>query len=115
MMSEQLQQSLNGEGLRASGNSTGNKPAHTLRYGNVKAAVWRKEVDLGNASRAMYHVTFSRSYKDQSDVWRDSGSFGPKDLLVLAKLADEAHTFIFKQKARDKLTAGHVAPPVPRS
>lgn len=115
MMSEQLQQSLNAEGLRASGNSTGNKPVHTLRYGNVKAAVWRNEVDLGNASRAMYHVTFSRSYKDHSELWRDSGSFGPEDLLVLAKLADEAHTFIFKQKARDKSTAGHVAPPVPRS
>lgn len=81
--------------------STGNRPVQTLRYGNIKAAIWRNEVDAGNASRAMYNVTFSRSYKGERDDWHDSGSFGVDDLLVVAKLANEAHSFIFQQRAKD--------------
>jgi hypothetical protein len=72
---------------------TGNRPVYTVRYGHVKAAIWRNIVDMGNNSRPMYSVTFSRSYKD-GDAWKDSGSFGPDDLLVLAKAANDAHTFV---------------------
>lgn len=81
--------------------STANRPVQTLRYGNIKAAIWRNEVDAGNASRPMYNVTFSRSYKGEKDEWHDSGSFGVDDLLVVAKLANEAHSFIFQQRAKD--------------
>jgi len=69
------------------------RPVHTVRYGHVKAAIWRNVVDIGNNSRPMYNVTFSRSYKD-GDVWKDSASFCPDDLLVLAKAADDAHSYI---------------------
>jgi hypothetical protein len=73
-----------------------NRPIHTIRYGAVRAAIWRNVVDNGNASRRIYNVTFSRSYKDGND-WKDSSSFGPDDLLVLAKIADDAHTFIHER------------------
>ena len=69
-----------------------NRPAHTIRYGAVRAAIWRNIVDNGNASRALYCVTFSRSYKDGANHWKESGSFGLDDLLLLAKAADGAHT-----------------------
>jgi hypothetical protein len=48
---------------------------------------------MGNNSRPMYNVTVSRSYKD-GDTWKDSASFGPDDLLVLAKAANDAHSYI---------------------
>jgi hypothetical protein len=70
-----------------------NRPVHTIRYGPVHAAIWRNVVDSGNSSRPLYNVTFSRSYKD-GQTWKDSGSFGLDDLLVLAKAANEAHSFI---------------------
>lgn len=75
-----------------------NRPVHTIRYGTIRAAIWRNVVDLGNASRELYNVTFSRSYKDSDDQWNDSSSFALDDLLVLAKAADEAHTWIMRQK-----------------
>lgn len=78
-----------------------NRPAHTIRYGAVLAAVWRNEVDRGNASRPIYGVTFSRSYKDGENAWKESTSFGGDDLLVLAKVADEAHTWIARQRSVD--------------
>ena len=75
-----------------------NRPIHTIRYGAIKAAVWRNVVDLGNNSRPMYNVRFSRCYRD-GEVWKDSGSFGIDDLLLLAKTADAAHSWILEQRA----------------
>ena len=75
-----------------------NRPIHTIRYGAVRAAIWRNVVDNGNASKPMHNVTFSRSYKDGENNWKDSTSFGVDDLLLLAKAADEAHTWIARQK-----------------
>jgi hypothetical protein len=76
-----------------------NRPIHTIRYGSIRAAIWRNIVDNGNASRSMYNVTLSRSYKD-GNAWKDSTSFGLDDLLELAKAANEAHTWIWAQKMR---------------
>jgi hypothetical protein len=73
----------------------GSRPVHTIRYRAVRAAIWRNVIDNGNASRAVYNVTFSRSYKD-GDTWKESHSFGRDDLLLLAKLANDAHTWIFQ-------------------
>ncbi len=78
-----------------------NRPIHTIRYGALRAAIWRNAVDNGNASRPTYSVTFSRSYKDGDGNWKDSVSFGPDDLLLVAKVADEAHTWIARQKSVD--------------
>jgi hypothetical protein len=79
---------------------TANRPVQTIRYGSVRAAIWCNVVDNGNASRPMYNVTFSRSYKDGVE-WKDSTSFGPDDLLVLAKAANDAHTFIFGHRSKN--------------
>jgi hypothetical protein len=80
---------------------TANRPVQTIRYGSVRAAIWRNMVDNGNASRPLYCVTFSRSYKDGESNWKESASFGADDLLLLAKAADEAHTWIMRQRSAD--------------
>ena len=95
-----MQQSTQANSAPVSGRPS-NRPVHTIRYGTIRAAVWRNVVDLGAASREMYGVTFSRSYRDGDNQWKDSTSFGIDDLLVLAKVADEAHTWIARQKSDD--------------
>ncbi len=72
-----------------------NKPAHEIRIGAVKAAIW----DNSTADSVRHNVTFSRIYRD-GDEWKRTESFGRDDLLVLAKLADQAHTWICEQKAQ---------------
>ncbi|MBL9128274.1 MAG: hypothetical protein JNL97_11525 [Verrucomicrobiales bacterium] len=72
--------------------NTPNRPANELRIGNIKAAVWRNE----NEGSVRFNVTFSRSYRD-AEHWRSTDAFGRDDLLVLAKLADQAHTWICSQ------------------
>jgi hypothetical protein len=67
-------------------------PVHEARLGRIKAAVW--ENDTQNGTR--YGVTFTRLYKD-GEQWKDSSSFGRDDLPLLAKVADQVHTWIFEQ------------------
>jgi len=70
------------------------KPVAEFRIGRIVAAVWRNETD-GGAIR--HNVTFSRLYKPEGEQWQNSTSFGRDDLLLLAKIADRAHSWIFDQ------------------
>lgn len=70
------------------------KSFEEIRLGAVKAAIWKNVVDQGNSSRPVYNVTFQRLYRDGEGKWQSSESFGRDDLLVLAKVADQAHSRI---------------------
>ena len=67
------------------------KPISEVRIGRVKAAIWPNGTD----GRTRHNVTFSRLYKD-GDQWKSTQSFSRNDLLVLAKVADQAHSRIFE-------------------
>jgi len=66
------------------------KPASEVRFGNIRAAIWRNEGESG----PWYNVTIERAYRDGAE-FRYSPSFGRDDLLTLAKVADQAHTEVF--------------------
>jgi len=68
------------------------KPTHEIRLGSIKAAIWKNETEAGTH----YNTSFSRLYKS-GDKWESAESFGRDDLLVLAKVADQAHSWICNQ------------------
>lgn len=68
------------------------KPIHEIRLGAIKVAVWQYKTETG----MRYNATFSRLYKD-GDKWASADSFGRDDLLVLAKVADQAHSWVCAQ------------------
>jgi hypothetical protein len=68
------------------------KPVHTIRLGAIKAAIWENAVGEG----VRHGVSFCRLYKD-GDQWKTTESFGRDDLLLLAKVADQVHTWICEQ------------------
>ena len=70
-----------------------NRPAHVVKFGYVKATIWRNETEQGTR----YNVTCSRVYKGSDNEWFTSGTFGLRDLLNLAKCLDHAHTWINAQ------------------
>lgn len=74
------------------------KPLRTLRIGAVQAAIWRNDGEKG----PFYNVTFERRYRDSQEQWQSSHSFGRDDLLILAKIADEAHTIVCNQQSKDR-------------
>jgi hypothetical protein len=71
------------------------KPVHEVRLGSVKAAIWENQTDNGTR----FNVTVSRIYKD-GEEWKSTDSFGRDDLLVLAKVLDQAHSWIFENGNR---------------
>lgn len=71
-----------------------NKPAHEIRLGRVRAALWQNAA-AENGPR--YNATFSKLFKDEAGQWKDTTSFTRDDLPLLVKVADLAHTWIFDQ------------------
>ena len=67
------------------------KPISEVRIGRVKATIWPNGTD----GRTRHNVTFSRLYKN-GDEWKNTQSFSRNDLLLLAKVADQAHSRIFE-------------------
>ena len=75
---------------------TNTRPIHEVRLGFIKAAVWRTETEAG----VRYNATFSRLYRD-GDQWKSTESFGRDDLLTLAKVADNTHSWICAQNQEE--------------
>ena len=74
------------------------KPVDEIRIGRVKATVWKN----GTEDQPRYNVTFSRLYKE-GDQWKSTQSFGRNDLLVLRKVADQAHSRLFELPVEEEL------------
>ena len=68
------------------------RPVHEVRLGAIRASIWANETENG----IRHNVTFDRTYRD-GETWKSTTSFGRDDLLVLAKAADQAHTWIISQ------------------
>ena len=68
------------------------KPKMEVRIGRIKAAIWLNHSENG----PYYAVTLARLYRED-DQWHQTHTFGRDDLLVVAKVADLAHTWIVQQ------------------
>ena len=66
--------------------ATNNKPANTLRCGNIKVTIRQNVSEKG----PFFATTFSRPFKDQSGEWRNGTSFGLNDLEALVTVTREA-------------------------
>jgi hypothetical protein len=74
------------------------QPVHEVRLGSVKAAIWENRSENG----IRFNVTVARIYKD-GEQWKTTDSFGRDDLLVLAKVVDQTHSWIFENgKSRNE-------------
>jgi hypothetical protein len=78
-------------------------PLRTLRLGRLKATVWENEPN----GRKMHNVTFCRTYMDEQKKFHDTDTFGRDDLLLLGKLADQAHTVICERLASERDEQSH--------
>ena len=87
------------QGSSPAAGKASNKPAHEVRLGRIKAAVWANPGEAG----VWYSVVFSRLYKE-GDNWKRSDSFSRDDLPLVMKVADRVHTWIYEQGAADHVT-----------
>lgn len=75
------------------------KPVSRVSMYPISAALWRNENAKGEA---FYNVSFERNYMDDAGKWQSSSTFNAGDLLLLAKVADRAHSEIYKLRASDR-------------
>jgi len=73
--------------------TTNSKPVDRVRLGRVSAAIWRHLVDDGSP---FYKFTIDTSYKDSAGNYQSTSSFGLRDALLIAKIANLADTRIRK-------------------
>ena len=66
-----------------------NKPAHEIRINGIRATIWKNETEKG----PRFNTTFERSYKD-GEQWKQTQSYGSADLLVLARMLEQAFDWI---------------------
>jgi hypothetical protein len=77
-----------------------NKPIAKISLFPVTASIWRNE----NEGRTSYAVTFERSYRDAAGEWQTSSTFNAHEVLLLAKVADQAHTKLCELRGNDRET-----------
>src|SRR5438105_5177378 len=77
------------------------EPVSKVQLYPVSAAISRNDNGKGEA---FYNVTFERSYKDDAGKWQSTASFSLNDLLLLAKVADRAHSEVYNLRASDRQT-----------
>jgi hypothetical protein len=75
------------------------QPAKKLRIGNLSVVIWRNH--SGEKGTTWYSVNINRSYKNGDDQWKETDSLGFDDLLTMAKLLDDAHSWIAEQMRAD--------------
>ena len=63
---------------------TKRKPEATLRYGDLKAVIWKNPGKEGKPAR--YSVNYVRSYTDEGGNWHDTTSFSETDSLKIGYL-----------------------------
>lgn len=73
------------------------RPVKVVRYGGVKASVWRNASEKGE----FYSVSVVRSYKDQAGEWQESMTFRQNDLPKLEKAASEAYRWILQEAGKE--------------
>ena len=66
-------------------NDSTNLPVHREQMGSISASIWMNHTEAGEP---FYVTTLSRSYRDPDNgEWKDASSFGQRDLLVIAMIA----------------------------
>jgi hypothetical protein len=82
------------------------EPAEKVTLFPVEAAIWKNTSRGGDP---YYSVTFERKYRAEDTKWKSTASFGGDDLLLLAKVADLAHSRVVELRSKDR----QMKPPAP--
>jgi len=77
---------------------TTHQPVDRVRIGSITATIWKNPTPKG----ARYNTTLQRAYRDKEGNWDNTDSFRRDDLLVLAKVANEAHSRIHELLKEDR-------------
>ncbi len=81
------------------------RPVHVVKIRNIRGNIWANRLPSGQVT---HNVTIDRLWRDDDEIneggevikkgeWHQSQSFGRDDLLLVAKVADLCHSWIYRQ------------------
>lgn len=81
------------------------RPVKVVRIRDIRGNIWANRTQDG---RIIHNVTLDRIWKEDDTLdeggrvvkageWHQSASFGKDDLLLVGKVADLCHTWIYRQ------------------
>ena len=90
------------------------RPVKVIRMKNIRANIWANRLEGGGVN---YNTTIDRLWKEEDETdgsgrvvkegpWQKSESFGKDHLLLVAKIADLAHTWIYNRLQDDRREDG---------
>ena len=80
---------------------TNKPPAATIRYGGLKAVIW-KNTTQDEPQKVRYTVNYIRSYKNANGEWKDTTSFSEIDNLKIGQLISKVADRIAELKSVDR-------------
>jgi len=83
--------------------TTNQKPAKTLRDGNIKITIWRNISENGPWYSVQSPI---RSYQDEAEEWQETSSLSGSDVLKAAHLLTRAYDAVATLRANDRQEAG---------
>jgi hypothetical protein len=103
-----------GKGRTAEPPPAKDRPVKVIRMKNIRANIWANRLEGGGV---IYNTTIDRLWKEDDETdgggqvvkegqWQKSESFGKDDLLLVAKVADLAHTWIYNRIQDDRREDG---------
>jgi hypothetical protein len=75
-------------------NESNNKPVAKINFGRVRGSIWANKTEEG---KTFYTMTADSFYTDKNGNLKNTTSFSLSELLLLSKVADQAHTWISEQ------------------
>jgi len=86
----------------------GNKPFHEFRAGNVRAAVWRTEVQQEGQTVIRYSIKTEKRYRDQDGEWRSSDYYFPDEIPRMLLVSQKAGEYVVLKESSPNTDAGAV-------
>lgn len=85
-------------------NST--QPTAKFRAGPISCALWQNNVEMNGRNVVLMRATVERRYKDRSNQWQSSGSFGRNDIpLVIWCLQKAFESMLTETRDEDEVEA----------
>lgn len=72
-------------------------PTLKLRDGLITATIWENTIRSDDGDKTRYSISLVRNFKD-GDIWKETSSFNPMELLRAAKLATKAYDALLELK-----------------
>lgn len=67
------------------------KPTYEVKLGTIKGTVWLNDVN----GKTIPNISITRLYK-KGNSWESTSNFTHKDLLLVSKVADDIHSYLYQ-------------------